>query len=152
MVAHWWGLISDWQCIRWALQVRWTSVVKHLLMMRWVLGSILHGEPIELFLVPASAPWRYTKGGSMYYPVCGMLHIKEPLLLIGKSRPWSGGSGFPPKLSEWSFTIRLMPYNPLNKICWVHHQIKHFLHPVRWTLGTHWLWLLFSNYTTRHVQ
>ena len=26
------------------------------LMVRWVVGSILHGEPTELFLVPASAP------------------------------------------------------------------------------------------------
>ena len=26
------------------------------LMVRWVVGSILHGGPIELFLVPASAP------------------------------------------------------------------------------------------------
>ena len=25
-------------------------------MVRWVVGSILHGGPIELFLVPASAP------------------------------------------------------------------------------------------------
>ena len=25
-------------------------------MLRWVVRSILHGEPIELFLVPASAP------------------------------------------------------------------------------------------------
>ena len=39
----------------------------------------------------------------MYYPVCGTMHIKEPLLLIGKSSP-CGGSGFP-LLSEWSFTI-----------------------------------------------
>ena len=23
----------------------------------------------------------------MFYPVCGMMHIKEPLLLIGKSSP-----------------------------------------------------------------
>ena len=30
----------------------------------------------------------------MYYPVFGMVHIKEPLLLIGKSNP-CGGSGFP---------------------------------------------------------
>ena len=28
---------------------------------------------------------------SMYYPVCGMVHIKEPLLLIGKSGTCSGG-------------------------------------------------------------
>ena len=34
---------------------------------------------------------------------CGIMHIKEPLLLIGKSRP-GGGSGF-------LFTICLTPYN-----------------------------------------
>ena len=39
-----------------------------------------------------------------------MVHIKEPLLLIGKSSP-CGGSGFPLSLFEWSFTICLMPYN-----------------------------------------
>ena len=43
--------------------------------------------------------------------VRGMVHIKEPLLLIGKSSP-RGGSGFPLSLSEWSFTICLTPYNP----------------------------------------
>ena len=26
------------------------------LMVRWIVGSILHGQPIELFLIPASAP------------------------------------------------------------------------------------------------
>ena len=41
-------------------------------MVQWVVGSILHGGPTELFLVPASVP------------VCGMMHIKETLLLIGK--------------------------------------------------------------------
>ena len=46
----------------------------------------------------------------MCYPVCGMMLIKEPMLLIGKSSPY-GGSGFPLSLSEWSFTICLMPYN-----------------------------------------
>ena len=50
------------------------------------------------------------KGRGMCYPVCGMVHIKEPLLLIGKSSP-CGGSGFPLSLSEWSFTICLTPYN-----------------------------------------
>ena len=39
-----------------------------------------------------------------------MIHIKEPLLLIGKSSP-CGGSGFPFSLSEWSDTICLIPYN-----------------------------------------
>ena len=46
----------------------------------------------------------------MCYPVCGMVHIKEPLLLIGKSS-LCGGSGFPFSLSERSFTICLTPYN-----------------------------------------
>ena len=50
------------------------------------------------------------KGCGMYYPVCGMVHIKEPLLLIRKSS-LCGGSGFPFSLSEWSLTICLTPYN-----------------------------------------
>ena len=49
------------------------------------------------------------KGRGMCYPVSGMMHIKEPLLLIGKSNP-CGGSGFHLSLSEWSFTI-VTPYN-----------------------------------------
>ena len=77
-----------------------------ILLVRWVVGSILHGGPIELFLVPA----RCNKGRGMCYPVCGMMHIKEPLLLIEKISP-VGGSGFPLSLSEWCFTICLTPYN-----------------------------------------
>ena len=42
------------------------------------------------------------KGSSMCYPVCGMVHIKDPLLLIAKSS-LCGRSGFPLSLSEWSF-------------------------------------------------
>ena len=44
------------------------------------------------------------KGRGMCYPVCGMMHIKEPLLLTGKSSP-CGASGFPLSLSEWSNAI-----------------------------------------------
>ena len=50
------------------------------------------------------------KGCGMCYSVCGMMHIKEPLSLIGKSSP-CGGSGFPLSLSEWSFTMCPTPYN-----------------------------------------
>ena len=50
------------------------------------------------------------KGCGMCYPVCGMVHIKQPLLLIGKGSP-CGGSGFPLSLSELSFTICLTSYN-----------------------------------------
>ena len=44
------------------------------------------------------------------YSVCGMVHIKEPLLLIGKSNP-CGGSRFHLSLSECSFNICPTPYN-----------------------------------------
>ena len=61
------------------------------------LRSILHGRSIELFLVPASAPCN--KGCGMCYSVCGIMHIKEPLLVIKKRSP-SGGSRFPLSLSD----------------------------------------------------
>ena len=46
------------------------------------------------------------------YSICGMVHIKEPLLLIGKSSSCSGGSGLPLSLSEWSFTVCPTPNQP----------------------------------------
>ena len=60
-------------------------------------------------LQPVLHDW-CNKDRDMCYPVCGMVHIKEPLLLIGKSSPY-GGSGFPLSLWEWSFTICPTPYN-----------------------------------------
>ena len=41
----------------------------------------------------------------------GEVHIKYPLLLIGKSSPCSGDSGFSLSLSEWSFTICMTSFN-----------------------------------------
>ena len=80
-------------------------------MVRWVVGSILHGvDPLGYFsFQPVLHDW-CNKGRGMCYPVCGMMHIKEPLLLFGKSS-LCGGSGFPFSLSEWSLTICLMPYS-----------------------------------------
>ena len=88
-----------------------SSEVEHSLMVRWVVGSILHGvDPLSYFsFQPVLHDW-CNKGRGMCYPVCGMVHIKEPLLLIDKSS-LCGGSGFPFSLSEWSLTICLMPYN-----------------------------------------
>ena len=40
------------------------------------------GGPIELFLILAMLHDWCNKGCGMCYPVCGMVHIKEPLLLI----------------------------------------------------------------------
>ena len=50
------------------------------------------------------------KGSCIYYSDCEMVHIKEPLLLIGESSP-CGGSGFTHSLCEWSFTICPTPYS-----------------------------------------
>ena len=63
-----------------------SSEVKRSLMVRWVVGSILHGvNPLSYFsFQPVLHDW-CNKGMGVCYPVCGMVHIKEPLLLIGKS-------------------------------------------------------------------
>ena len=64
-------------------------------MVQWVIRSIVHDGPIELFLIPAM----------VCVILCGMMHIKEPLLLIGKSNQ-CGSSGFP------LFSICLMQIKP----------------------------------------
>ena len=86
-------------------------MVMRSLMVQWVVGLILHGvDPLSYFsLQPVLHDW-CNKGCGMYYSVCGMMHIKEPLLLIGKSS-LCGGSGFLLSLSKWSSTICPMPYN-----------------------------------------
>ena len=64
-------------------------------MVQWVVGSFLHGvDPLSYFsFQPVLHDW-CNKGRGICYPVCGMVHIKEPLLLNGKSSPCEG-SGFP---------------------------------------------------------
>ena len=67
-----------------------SSDVERSLMVRWVVGSILHGvDPLRYFSFhPVLHDW-CNKGRGMCYPVYGMVHIKEPLLLVDKS--WSTG-------------------------------------------------------------
>ena len=79
------------------------STSLRLLMVRWVVGSIPHGGPSHCSTTGVTCH-------GIFCSVWGMVHIKEPLLLIGKSSP-CGGSWFPLSLSEWSFTICLTPYN-----------------------------------------
>ena len=64
---------------------------------------------VVVVVIPVIHDW-CNKGRGMCYPICGMVHIKEPLLLIDKSN-LCGGSGFPFSLSQWSLTICLTPYN-----------------------------------------
>ena len=58
---------------------------------------------------PALHNW-CNKSHGMYYPVCGMMHIKDILLLIRKQNSLYRG-GFSLSLSEWSFNICPTPYN-----------------------------------------
>ena len=60
-----------------------SSEIERSLMVRWVVGSILHGvDPLSYFsFQPVLHDW-CNKGCGMCYPVCGMVHIKEPLLKI----------------------------------------------------------------------
>ena len=60
----------------------------------------------------------------MCYPVCGMVHIKDPLLLIEKSSPCSGDSWFPLSLSEWSFSIFLTHYKIITVLKCVEYIVK----------------------------
>ena len=80
-------------------------------MVRRAVGSILHGVDLLSYFSfkPVLHNW-CNKGCGMCNPVCGIVHIKEPLLLIDKSSI-CGDSGFPFLLSEWSLTICLTPYN-----------------------------------------
>ena len=60
------------------------------------------------------------KGHGMSYPVCGMVYIKEPLLLIRKSSPCCG-SGFPLSLSVFRYMGGPLQYVrrhiTINKMC-----------------------------------
>ena len=51
-------------------------------------------DPLSYFsFQPVLHNW-CNKCRGMCYPVCGIMDIKDPLLLIEKSSPCSGGSGF----------------------------------------------------------
>ena len=111
-------------------------------MVRWVVGSILHRGPIELYFSfqPVLHDW-CNKGCGMCYPVCGMVLIKEPLLLIGKSS-LCGGSGFPFLLSEWSLTICLTHFLPSSECLGVCSMNKEMFYLT--THSTHFILRLYG--------
>ena len=70
-------------------------------MVLWVIGSIPHGASTGILFsfYPVLHEW-LNKNHGMYFPVCEMVHIKDPLLLTGKSR-----SRFCLPLSTWYHTM-----------------------------------------------
>ena len=64
-------------------------------MVKWVIRPILISGPLSYFSYqPVLHNW-FNKGHDMDYHVCGVVHIKDPLLLIRKRSPCSGSSGCP---------------------------------------------------------
>ena len=51
----------------------------------------------------------------MCYAGCGMVHIKEHLLLIGKSNPCSGGNGFPTRGARCSSVVRAFAHGAMGR-------------------------------------
>ena len=88
------------QLCGWAFDVVW-----------WSSDRFLTVDPFTYFsFQPVLHVW-CNKDLGICFPVCGMVHIKEPLVLIKKSSLCSGGNGVPLSLTKWSFTIRSTPYN-----------------------------------------
>ena len=56
-------------------------VIESQLVVRWIVGSIPHGDPLTYFSLQPALPNWCNKDRGVCYPVCGMVHIKEPLLL-----------------------------------------------------------------------
>ena len=100
-------------------------IVEHPLTVRWVIRSIPHRGPIQLFLVSAMLYDWYNKGCGMCYPVCGMVHITDSFLLIKKLVPIVAAVGFPSHYLIGSFTMCFAPYN--RKIKYVNRKERNVL-------------------------
>ena len=68
--------VTQWTIVK---GTSYSYVVECPLMLRWIFGLIPHGGPVL-------HNW-CNSGLGMYIPVCGMVHIKNPLLLYGKCSP-----------------------------------------------------------------
>ena len=93
---HWLALLTSLITIKMA-QKRNVAVVR-----KFAHGAMGHRSfmvnPLSYFSFQPVLRNLCNKGRGMCYPVCGMVHIKVPLLLTGNSSPCSG-IGFP--LSIW---------------------------------------------------
>ena len=69
-------------------------MVERPLMVRCFVRWIPHDGIIELFFVPVSASQWHNKSRRMCHPVCGMVHMKDPLVLIEKVSYVMAAAGF----------------------------------------------------------
>ena len=108
--THWWRSSDASQRVP-CIQTKWvyyrcliSLVIFNLFLVTLfpIVWLILHGAPTELLFQPVLHEW-YNKGCCVCYPVCGMVPIKELLLLIRKSNPCSSSIRSSFSLSEWSF-------------------------------------------------
>ena len=63
----------------------------------WCNGSLDQSfmvDPLSYFSFQTELSNWCNRGCGMCYPLCGAMHIKDPLLLIRKSSPCSGSSRF----------------------------------------------------------
>ena len=63
-------------------------------------------DPLNYFSFQPVIHNSFNKGHGTQCPVCGMVHIKDPLLLIDNSSPCSNCSGFPLSLCQWSVSVQ----------------------------------------------
>ena len=90
-------------------------------MVLWVVGAIPYGEPTAQCLVTVTAPRMMYQNRGMYYPVRVIEHIKESLLLIEKSSPCIGGSGFTLSCSISCPLPYVRRHITVNKMCLMRH-------------------------------
>ena len=81
-------------------------------MVPWVVISILHEvDPLSYFsFQPVLLDWD-NKGRGMCYPVCGMMHITELLLLIGTA--YVAAAGFLSHYLGPSCSLGYFPFQPV---------------------------------------
>ena len=83
---------------------KFSSVAECLFIVRWGRRIDPLEDPLSYFSFQPVVHSRYNKGCGMYYPVCEIVQLKEPLLLIKIISLCSGCSEFPLSLSECSMS------------------------------------------------
>ena len=63
-------------------------------MVQWIVRLMPHGDATEVVTFQSVRHNWCNRGHGMWYPVCGIVHVKDPLLLIIKSAYKEGSMRF----------------------------------------------------------